>query len=314
MFKQVLRGILQVHGLEEIKEKKEETRTMEEILEEMKELDEIKDIAKELHEKEKKISRENVCEALPLTDEQFKEIDEKYRKTKDEKLSIRRYHLENTYGTNFELTEENVKTFEKIIPQYKNLQTMNCSKDNLQDYIETTINQYEKEHLRDDNTQRLHEKRNLLKIWTAHNLVKMLGFDNIYDTRTIKGYPYEKAREFLVEHGDNISLLFGGKKVNWKNVDVNDKESKREISYYISNKLKSVCNIGVSNKHRGRDAKKEEYIIKGLDIWEKGGLVIPKNEYAERLYAEKNFKRIMNKTNVGTNMWKCISELVEVKE
>jgi len=251
---------------------------------------------------------------VPLTDEQFKEIDEKYRKTKDEKLSIRRYHLEKAYGTDFELTEENVKTFEKIMPQYKNLQLMNCEKDNLVDYIETTINQHEKDHLRDDNTQRLHEKRNLLKIWTAHNLVRILGFDNVYDTRTIKGYPYEKAKQFLVEHGDNISLLFGGKKIDWKGVDVNDKESKREISYYISNKLKSVCNIGVSNKHRGKGREKEEYIIKGLDIWEKGGLVIPKNEYAERLYTEKNFKRLMTKTKVGTNMWKCISELVEVKE
>ena len=72
--------------------------------------------------------------------------------------------------------------------------------------------------------------------------------------------------------------------------------------------------FSVSNKFRGKDAKKEEYSIKGLDIWEKGGLVIPKNEYAERLYVEKKFKRLMNKTNVGTNMWKCISELVEVKE
>ena len=86
------------------------------------------------------------------------------------------------------------------------------------------------------------------------------------------------------------------------------------MSSYISNKLKSVCNISVSNKHRGRDAKKEEYIIKGLDIWEKGGLAIPENEYAERLYVEKNFKRLMTKTKVGDKLWKCVSELVEVKE
>ena len=316
MFKQVLRGILQVHGLDEIKdEEKDEQPSSEEILKEMKELEEIKNTSKELHEKEKKISRENVCEALSITDDQFKIIDEKYRKTKDEKLSLRRYHLEKTYGTDIKLTEEFVKTYEKIMPQYKNLQTMKCSKSLLHNYIETMINQHEKEHLRDDNTQRLHEKRHLLKIWTAHNLVTMLGFDNIYDTRTIKGYPYEKAQKFLIEHGDNIGLLFGCKNDNkWKNMKELTQERKKIISKYITDKLKSVCHISVSNKHRGKGREKEEYTIQGLDIWKKGGLTIPKNEYAERLYVEKNFKRIMNKTRVGTNMWKCISELVEVKE
>jgi hypothetical protein len=192
---------------------------------------------------------------------------------------------------------------------------MNCSKENLQNYLEDRINKYEREHKRDDNMKRLHEKRNILKIWTAHNLVKMLGFNNIFDTRTIQGYPYEKAREFLAEHGDNISLLFGCKNDNkWKNMEELTPERKKIISKYITDKLKSVCHISVSNKCRGKGKEQEEYIIKGLDVWEKGGLVIPKNDYAERLYVEQNFKRIMNKTQVGTNMWKCISELVEVNK
>lgn len=84
------------------------------------------------------------------------------------------------------------------MPQYKNLQTMNCARDNLEDYIETTINQHERKHKRDCNTERLHEKRHLLKIWVVHNIVRMLGFNNIWDTKTIKRYPYAKAIDFLI--------------------------------------------------------------------------------------------------------------------
>ncbi len=93
-----------------------------------------------------------------------------------------------------------------------------------------------------------------------------------------------------------------------------DEDLKKEISKYVSGKLKSVCHISVSNKHRGkgRNVKKDEYIITGLDVWGKGKIDIPKNEWAERLYVEKNFKRIMNKTKVGNKLWKYISELVEV--
>lgn len=312
MFKQVLKGILEVHGLEEIieEEEEEEKKSIQEVLQDEKELNAIKNDSKESHELEKKRLREKVCQARPLTDEEFAKIDEKYRKSVEEKLAIRRYHIEKTYlahGNNIELNEEFVKKYEGLTAQYRNLTTMNC--DNLGEYIETVINKHEKEHKRDDNTKRLHEKHSLLKVWAVDNLLKTVGFDNIWDTKTITGFPYQKVIDFMKIHGGHISTLFGTRNLNWENIEAGNKE----IVKYINHKLKSVCHIGVRNQCKGRGKQKQEYTIQGLDFWDKGGIVIPKNEQAQRMIMNRKFKRIMTKTQVGSKMWKCISELVEVK-
>jgi hypothetical protein len=208
---------------------------------------------------------------------------------------------------------------------------MNCSNDNLQDYIETTINTHEREHRTDCNVNRLHEKKHLLKIWVAHSLVKVIGYDNVFDQKTIAGFPYEKVRQFMVEHGNNIDLLFGCNSKNWKNLELIDihtewnkdkikeaqnenKEMKKLMTEYINSRLRSVCNIGVKNKYKGGKAiKREEYIIQGLDIWETGGVKILNNTKADLLHLNKNFKRLMTKTKVKPMMWKCVSELVAIE-
>ena len=44
------------------------------------------------------------------------------------------------------------------------------------------------------------------------------------------------------------------------------------ISIYINDRLSEVANISVTNKHRGRLAKTQEYVINGIDEWEKNNI------------------------------------------
>ena len=56
------------------------------------------------------------------------------------------------------------------------------------------------------NTKRLNEKYKLIKIWACHSIVVELGFNNVWDTKEINGYPYEKALEFCKNYYHKIFL------------------------------------------------------------------------------------------------------------
>jgi len=287
-FKSVLKGIMIAHGLEEVSDQEDEIEKAN--LEEEKE---IKLTTKKAHETEKKEERINVSNARELSDEEFKVLDEKYRKTTTEKLSIRKYLITKAYGKR-DLNETFIKNFEKLIPKYHNLCSMKC--DNLQEWLEDSINKYEKEHKRDENVDRLHEKRHLLKLWTADRIVNILGFENIWDKKSIQEYPYDTARQFLIDHDKKISLLFNTSSQDWSKVTLSVPDEKlitarkKLISQRLNTILKSVCHIGVKKKYKGYVGKTNtEYIISGLEIWEEENIQIKDNIDAVRA---KNDKRL----------------------
>jgi hypothetical protein len=78
-------------------------------------------------------------------------------------------------------------------------------------------------------------------------------------------------QKHLIEHGDNIALLFNTSKKDWKTITL-DKQGKKLISEYINNRLREVVNISVTNKHRGKSSKFQEYIIHGIDEWEQNNI------------------------------------------
>ena len=311
-FKNVLKGILEAHGMKEVEEEVI-PKTLTEARAHVAELDKIKKITTVIIKEEEKVIREDVCKATVIDDSEYMKIDEKYKKTPEERLSLRRYHINKAYGHDITLTESFIHNFEKLIPQYRNLSMMNC--DNITEYVTVSLNKHEKDNKYAGNSDRLHEKSNinLMKIWACDNIIKAMGFRNIWDNKTLVGFPYKDIVEFLKTHGKHIRTLFNTNKTNWNKIDPDDPKHKKQISKYVNDRLKHVFNIRVNNKHKGRDAKKNEFIISGLNIWNDAKIIIPKNEYAEELSLHKNFKTLMKKTKVGDHMWKCISSLVAVK-
>jgi hypothetical protein len=302
-FLKVLKGIFEAHGFESVdsdifypEPQYLKDKTPEELLqakvqsvEEQKKLDTIKDEIKEYMEEHRETIRCEVCKASDISEDTYKNISEKYQKTPAEKLQLRKYYIKKAYprtisGEDRCLTSSFIKTYEKLIPQYYNLIHMNTLPCILEVYIKDEINNYLKDHLYDQNVDRLHEKNKLLKIWAAHNIVRSLGFESIWDTKEIQGYPYDKAKEFLTQYHRNISVLFGGNsKVDWKEFDVENKDDKKKISTALNTVLKKVCNVGVKNKHTGAQRTKEIYRIQGIEIWKKGDIPIPNNTKADSI-------------------------------
>jgi len=303
-FIKILKGIFEAHGFESVdlnlfySNKLSECKTEIEVLELLNKAKEqvkhdqlINKDCKKIHDEFKQEIRVNVCNARDISEDEFKKINDKYQKTPDEKLEIRKYHIIKTYGTR-ELTESFIKTYEKIIPQYYNLMFMNILTGSsgttpesvLQCYIENEYDDFLDKHKKDESVDRLHEKNNLLKLWTVHNIIKMLGFNDIWDKKEIQDFPYAKAKQFLSYYHHKISILFGGNsKIDWESFILDDKDDKMKIVKTLNGILKKVCNIGVKNKHKGKRKTENIFNIQGLDIWEKENILIPINSKANQI-------------------------------
>ena len=75
-------------------------------------------------------------------------------------------------------------------------------------------------------------------------------------------------QKYLIEHGDQKVLLLNTSQRDWKAEKIDEKE-KLNISRYVNDRLREVAKISVTNKHRGKLAKTQEYIINGIYEWGK---------------------------------------------
>ena len=66
-------------------------------------------------------------------------------------------------------------------------------------------------------------------------------------------------------------MLFNTAKRDWK-AEKMDEKGKHNISRNENDRLREVANISVTNKHRGKLAKTQEYIINGIDEWGKNNI------------------------------------------
>ena len=227
-FKETLKGILEHHGyesydVEEVsctKEYEEKTVIPDLLQDEENEvklnnkttlLEVINKEIKTHLEEFKTEKRNEVINARLLTQYEFKTLEEKYHKTLEEKAEIRKYHLTNAYGKDDleKYTNDFIKKFEPKIDHFYNLIHLNTSNEMIPIYITNELDTFLKEHKKDPNTQRLNEKHKLIKIWACHNILNELGFNNVWDTKEINGYPYEKALDFCKKYYHKISLLSG---------------------------------------------------------------------------------------------------------
>ena len=188
--------------------------------------------------------------------------------------------------------------------------------DHLPGYIEDELNDFYTKRKDPATISRLHENfpRRLLKIWVADRIIKHIGLDSPWDDRIVDGFPYKKAREFLIRHDKNMSLLFGSATRDWKKIGLTEKEDKRLITESINNKLKSVCNVRLSNMYKGRRSKEEKYQLKGLEVFDKFNVKIPYNLQADQYHSLKTVKRLMCREKVQEKIWKCWTELVPISD
>ena len=269
----ILRGILELHGLIE------EPEELVLQIEEDEELTLIKNETKELIQIEKENENKRIANSKDITESEYNNISLKLNKTLSEKECITKYKLKTTFNKT-EINSDFVSTFKNKMGVFKNLIKMNC------DDVELTLDNDTKfihEYLRDkSNTEKLHNNIKIQngKLREVNNIIKELGFENIFSTKIINEYPYDKMYEYLLEKKDYHKSLWERSdttKLLQLNKEDDDKNYKRSIKRYIDAKLK-VCGIIVKNKNGGRKAiENPEFYISGLELWKEYDIDIPKN-------------------------------------
>jgi len=269
----ILRGILELHGLNE------EPSELILQIEEDKQLTEIKNETKELVKIEKNEENKRIANSEDITESEYNLISLKINKTKKEKECITKYKLKTTFNKK-EINSDFVETFKNKIGIFKNVCKMNC--DNVELTLKNDIN-FTYEYLRDkENTEKLHDtiKIHNQKLLEVDNIIRELGFKNIFSTKILNVYPYEKMYDYLCITKDYHKLLWNTNtnKLNELNeLNENDKDYKHSVMKFVNHKLK-FCGISVKNKHRGRKAiENPEFYISGLEIWKDNNIDIPKN-------------------------------------
>jgi len=256
----VLAGILEAHGLK-----------VNFINPEIPELiNDLKTECKEIYENITEKKAFDVCDAPIISEQEYELLNDSYKKSPEDKLKLRKYNLLKTYGER-ELTTEFVRKFEKLIPQYNNL--CEIAKPN---FIENIKNKIINKEVSKDNVNRLHQSHRNLKLYWADSIIKIMGFDNVFDNKHIQGFPYEKMKEHLIQYGDNLALLFNTSKKDWNTINI-DANGKKIISGYINDRLRDIANISVVNKHRGKSRTRQEYIINGINEWTENNITFNKS-------------------------------------
>ena len=292
-FPGVLRGILEAHGIEcELKpndfDKSDDDSRKRKLY--LSDSDECAKLTKEKGEK----TLIDISESPVISKEEAHCIKQKHRKTKSEKNLLRKYYMSETYsdvntGEKDFITPKFIKKYEKLIPQFRNLEEMNRTDFN--EYVRNNIKlENECFNSKTKNANRLHVKNKTLKMYVANKIVEMLGFNNIWDDKTIDGYDHNEGKKYLIANGNLISALFGSKTYNWKKIDISTVDGKKIVSTFLNTKLKSVCALTVKKVNRKKTCN--NYKISGLEIWEKGSLRL--RTVQEKINQEKHISLLRN--------------------
>ena len=224
------------------------------------------------------VKRQGVCEANDFTEERAKAIDNAYRKTPEETRELRKYNLNKTYGQDITLTPEFVKKFENLFSQYHNLGKMNT--EHIDEYLQHTSDEFHKNNNSKvyENAERLHHKNNYLKLHFVNQFLRHMGFKNVWDKSSVQ-YDYGKAKQFLSQHGEKLSLLFDNDKQDWaglcEDMNIDNKETKKKLSGHFNKYLFRTCGIRL----RRTNGSSTLYKISGLDIWKTNKITIKENNF-----------------------------------
>jgi hypothetical protein len=220
----------------------------------------------------------NVCNAPLISDADAIELSNLYKKTPIQNLSLRKHNILKTYGER-ELTIDFVKQFEDKIPQYYNI--CEASAENYKDILNNRI---ENKQYPSDNTERLHKSNRDLKLFWGYNIMELCEFNNIFDSKIIDGFPYEKLQNHLIQHGENVALLFDTEKRDWSALSL-DSHGKKIISKYINNLLNNLYSLRIVNMNRGKKSKLNKYIIESSVDWQKNNIeIINRNDHINTVY------------------------------
>lgn len=259
------------------------------------------------------IEAEEICSKEPITEEYAEELREKYNKTNDEILTLKRHNFVNLSKISNELLNKDIYIkFSKYNKILYNIGYVYAFKDNLLENLNKRIN-YIENNTKNSTINRLHKNKKFEKIVYANDILIKIGFNTLFTNEEIE-INKEIIKKYILEHGENLEILFRTNKHNWKDIIEKDDKYFNKIMRYLNDRLNSIYKIRVIlNK------KSNKYYIKGLDFWDDNSITYKNKDLIneirnteKELYEQENFeKELMELLNApleneNINNSKCI--------
>ena len=294
-FKRKLQGILESHGFDCKDDNEQEIKTSDETKAKCKE---IKNITSNISVTRKHNDIEKVIKCSVINDDEYDKINNKMRKTSDDKIKLRRKMLYNTYGTklNDDINTTDCIKIERWIDYednqqpYKNISLMYLEKEKQTEFIKIKI--CEKEQL--DKIEMLHDKNKYSKIFCALECLKVCGFQDHFEIQVIEELPYDNMLAYLKDKNRIISTMYGKlDKFDFKDVyfdfdekgldKIEIKQKKKQVTKYkqsilqrYNTRIKSVFGITIS---RTGDTRGNKYTLEGDVLGIISSIGIDRNTY-----------------------------------
>lgn len=205
-----------------------------------------------------KSNKHSIMEAIINSDDITKEEADLYKKDKnlnnENYLKLRKFNFKDFFITN-DINIDKLKDFEGKKNIFNNLTEVHFNINNFSEFINDKINEVHDEKNNKNNVIRLHISKRYEKIALLYYFITHIGFNNIFDNKSLK-INDNKIIDFFKKHEKMFKYLFSAKTPDINNFNIKD------ILKYINSRLRTVFGIYIKNI-------KNEYIIKGLEIWSK---------------------------------------------
>lgn len=206
-----------------------------------------------------KDSKEKVFEKIANAEDITKEEADIYKNSKninaEDFIKLKKYMFKD-YFLIEEVTKDKLKDFEGKKKIFNNLVEISYNIDKINEFINEKLNEVHEEIGDKHNVIRLHATKRYEKIALLLYFIKYLGYIDIFDKSLIK-IKDSIIIDFYRNHEKIFKYLFNAKMLDINNLNLKD------TLKYINSRLKTIFGIYLKKN------KNNEYIIVGLELWNK---------------------------------------------
>lgn len=200
--------------------------------------------------------------------------------TKNDYYKLKKYTYKDFYMID-NINKEIIKTFDKKKTIFNNLVEIYANKDNLTSFINNKINDIHNENANKHNTIRLHINKKYERLALLLFFIEECGFVNIFDKNKIT-VDDNIIINFYKKYEELFNILFNANRLGVNSLGL------KEVLRYMNSRLRTVFGISLKKDN------KNNYEIKGLDLWEKYDNI---NYYKEEIINRYKIKMEMKENN-----------------
>lgn len=297
-FSGMLRGILNHHGLTEIEGDPSgidinESRTG--LFDSIEQKDDEKRFQNACFEQFNFDIADEICDATDIDSSIYESLKRKFDLTIEERRKVQKFIFQSTFNHPV-LTPELFMKLNDSRNQFKNAEELYQNKDNVENHIQNCIQTYGQAKPNLETIDRLtsnHIVSKYCKLFHIFKMYKAIGLEGPFDTKTIKGIPYQDIKQFIIDNFKKIETSFGSavnkkKMKEFQDLDISIPKNKSKLVHYINSKIVQMIGNGGKLDRINKNKGTETYGIKGIkEYYEELGVQFYESKSVRFLKQEK---------------------------